>query len=62
MRLNLDKATIDNGSTERQGLTFTTLSRVKTLDGLCLQPTFSFERFVKMQRKPYIILRKNEEI
>lgn len=46
--LTLDKEIADIGSTEGQGLTFTALSRVKTLDGLCLQPTFSFEIFVKM--------------
>lgn len=32
--LTLEKATIDIGKTERQGLTFTTISRVKSIDDL----------------------------
>ena len=46
--LTLQKATIDIGRTERQGLTFTALSRVKNLDSLCLQPAFSFQRLLRM--------------
>lgn len=36
------QAMIDIGNNERWGLAFTTLSRVKTLDELCLQPIFPF--------------------
>ncbi|XP_059066490.1 uncharacterized protein LOC131857783 [Cryptomeria japonica] len=46
--LTLDKATIDIGNTEKQGLTFTTISRVKSIDGACIHPPFSFERYAKM--------------
>ena len=59
--LTLQKAMIDIGKIERQGLTFTTLSRVKGLNGLHLQPTFTFERLRKMHNHSYTILHKNEE-
>ncbi|XP_059076335.1 uncharacterized protein LOC131875721 [Cryptomeria japonica] len=59
--LTLQKATIDIGATERQGLTFTPISRVKTLDCLRIEPRFSFERYCKMQNNPYTIIRKQEE-
>ncbi|XP_057869620.2 uncharacterized protein LOC131076453 [Cryptomeria japonica] len=58
--LTLQKAPIDIGATERQGLTFTAISKVKTLDGLRIEPGFSFERYCKMQNNPYTIIRKQE--
>ncbi|XP_057834588.2 uncharacterized protein LOC131045086 [Cryptomeria japonica] len=59
--LTLQKATIDIGAIERQGLTFTAMSRVKTLDSLHIETGFSFERYCKMHNSPYTIIRKQEE-
>ncbi|XP_057815498.2 uncharacterized protein LOC131029117 [Cryptomeria japonica] len=59
--LTLDTATIDIGNTEKQGLTFTAISRVKTIDGIRIEPPFSFERFSKLQNNPYTTIRKKEE-
>lgn len=59
--LTLQKATIDIGKIDRQGLTFTAISRVKSLNDLRVQLPFSFERYSKMQTNPYTIIRKREE-
>ena len=59
--LTLERATIDIGKTERQGLTFTAISRVKSIQGLRIEPAFSFECFCKMKKNPYNIIRKKEE-
>ena len=59
--LTLQKATIDIGKTERQGLTFTSMSRVRTLNDLRIQPMFSYERYSKMQDNLQTISRKKEE-
>jgi ATP-dependent exoDNAse (exonuclease V) alpha subunit len=59
--LTLDMATIDIGKTERQGLTFTAVSRVKSIQCLRVEPAFSFERYSKMKKNPYNIIRKKEE-
>ncbi|XP_057857985.2 uncharacterized protein LOC131067076 [Cryptomeria japonica] len=59
--LTLDKATIDIGNTEKQGLTFTTISRVKSIDGICIHPPFSFERYAKMQKSAFTTIRKKEK-
>ena len=59
--LTLEKATIDIGKKERQGLTFIAISRVKSIDGLRIQPPFSFERYCKMQNNFYTLARKKEE-
>jgi ATP-dependent exoDNAse (exonuclease V) alpha subunit len=59
--LTLQKTTIDIGSTERQGLTFTVISRVKSLENLRIEPPFSFERYSRMKNNPYTIIRKKEE-
>ena len=59
--LTLDQATIDIGSRERQGLTFITIPRVKSIDGLHISPPFSFERYLKMKNSAYVTLRKKEE-
>jgi hypothetical protein len=37
----LDKCTINIGKQERQGMTFTTISRVKYLNGLRFEPPFN---------------------
>ena len=47
--LTLDRATIDIENREQQGLTFTAISRVKSLDGLRISPPFNFEHYVKMK-------------
>lgn len=59
--LTLENATIDIGKKERQGLTFTAVSKVKSIDGLRIHPPFSFERYCKMQNNVYIIAKKKEE-
>lgn len=59
--LTLPKETINIGKTERQGLTFTTISRVKSLKGLRIEPPFSFDQYSRMKNNPYIIIKKNEE-
>ncbi|XP_057861149.2 uncharacterized protein LOC131069656 [Cryptomeria japonica] len=59
--LTLDEATIDIGKAEKQGLTFTVLSRVKSLHDLRIEPPFSFERYSKLQSNAYTATRKKEE-
>ena len=59
--LTLEKATIDIGRTERQGLTFTAISRVKSLDGLRFQPPFPYDRYEKMAKCAGVSKRKEEE-
>lgn len=44
-RLTLDFATVDIGKTEKQGLTFITLSRVKAIEHLRMQPAFTYQRY-----------------
>ena len=41
--LTLERATINIGKQERQGMTFTAISRVKYLAGLQFQPPFSYD-------------------
>jgi len=48
--MTLPKATIDIGKIERQGLTFTAISRVPSLQDLWINPAFSFDRYSKMNR------------
>jgi hypothetical protein len=59
--LTLNKATIDIGRRERQGLTFTTILRVKNLNNLRIDPPFPFERYSKMKYNTYTTTRKKEE-
>ena len=59
--MTLQNATIDIGNIDRQGLTFTALSRVKSLLGLRISPAFSFSRYSLMQDNPYVQRRKQEE-
>ena len=59
--LTLEKATINIGNKERQGLTFTTISRVKGLDGLRIQPPFTYDRYEKMAKGAAVASRKKEE-
>ena len=59
--MTLQNATIDIGNIDRQGLTFSAISRVKYLLGLHIFPSFSFYRYSRMQDNPYVQLRKQEE-
>ena len=59
--LNLEKVTIDIGNTERQGLAFRRILRVKSIDGLSISPPFTFERYSKMSQSAYATIRKKEE-
>ena len=59
--MTLQKATIDIGNIDRQGLTFTTVSRVRQLTDLCIMPSFSFARYSRMKDSPSVQRRKQEE-
>ncbi|XP_059071530.1 uncharacterized protein LOC131867850 [Cryptomeria japonica] len=59
--LTLDQATVDIEKAEKQGLTFTALSRVKSLHDLRIDPPFTFERYSKLQSNAYTTIRKKEE-
>jgi ATP-dependent DNA helicase PIF1 len=59
--LTLSKATINIGKVEQQGLTFTAISRIKSLAGLRISPFFSFDRYAKMQDSTSVAMRKKEE-
>ncbi|XP_057847781.2 uncharacterized protein LOC131057655 [Cryptomeria japonica] len=59
--LTLQRATIDIGNTDRQGLTFTAISRVCDLTSLRIHPTFTFQRYSRIQHSPYVARRKQEE-
>ena len=56
--MTLQNETIDIGNLDRKGLTFTTISRVKSLSGLHISPAFSFSRYSWMQDNPYVQRRK----
>ena len=60
--LTLTRSTIDIGNTERQGLTFTTMSPTTTLQGMWIAPSFSFNHYAKMKYTSYVTLRKKEEV
>jgi hypothetical protein len=60
-RLTLERATIDIGNKEQKGLTFISISRVKSIDGLRISPPFSFECYAKMKNNAYVTIRKKEE-
>jgi ATP-dependent exoDNAse (exonuclease V) alpha subunit len=59
--LTLERETIDIGKKEQQGLNFTSISRLKSIDGLCISPPFSFEHYAKMKNSTYVTIRKKEE-
>eukprot|EP01018_Ginkgo_biloba_P029278 Gb_13702 [translate_table: standard] len=59
--LTLDRATVDIGNVERQGLTFTAISRVRDLNSLRITPPFSFEHYARMGDSPQVNIRKKEE-
>ena len=57
----MEKATINIGTKERQDLTFTTISRVKSLNGLRIKPPFSYDRYEKMEKGAGVAFIKEEE-
>jgi len=59
--MTLQKATIDIGNRDRQGLTFTAISRVRSLNDLCISPSFSYSRYAHMQDNAYVTCRQQEE-
>ena len=59
--MTLPKATIDISTMERQGLTFTALSRVPSLKDLHISPAFSYDHSKRMQDNPHVNVRKNAE-
>lgn len=59
--MTLPRATIDIGKIEHQGLTFTTISRVPSLQGLRIFPAFSFNDYNKMKDNKNFALKKNAE-
>ena len=59
--MTLEKTTINIGKTEQQGLTFTAISWVKSLDGLQFKPPFSYDRHDKMEKCAGVSNRKVEE-
>ena len=59
--MTLQNVTIDIGNIDRQGLTFTAISRVTSLSGLHISPAFSFSRYYRMQDNPFAQRRKQEE-
>ena len=60
--MNLQNVTIDIGNIDRQGFTFTTISRVTSLSSLRISPSFSFSKYSRMQDNPFVQRRKQEEI
>ena len=59
--LTLEQASVDIENKEQQGLTFTTISRVKSIDGLCIASPFSFLHYAKMKDSAYVTIRKKEK-
>ena len=59
--ITLDKAVINLGDTEFSvGLSYVALSRVKTLEGLLLKPTFNFSRLEKINKSKAMAGRRDE--
>ena len=59
--LTLEKATIDIGPTERIGLTFVAISRIKSLQGLRIMPPIPYDHYEKMKKSKQLEKRKAEE-
>ncbi len=58
----LDRATIDIETAEHQGMTFTTISRVKFSDELWICPPFSIQCYPKMKDCAFVtIINKEDE-
>ena len=50
----LDKETVDIDTKERQGLTFSAISRVPSLGDIQTNPTFPFSRIAQMHKNPFL--------
>ena len=59
--MTLQNETIDIGNFDREGITFTTISRDKSLSGLRISPSFWVSRYPRMKYNPYVQHRKKEE-
>ena len=59
--MTLQKETIDIENIDRQGPTFTAVSRVRQLTNLCIMSSFSFAHYARMKDSPSIQRRKQEE-
>ena len=59
--MTLQNETIDIENVDKQGLRFTAISRVKSLSGLHISPSFSFSRYFRMQDNPHVQRKKKEE-
>lgn len=59
--MTLDKATVDIGTRERQGLTFTAISRVRSLADIHINLAFPFSRIAQVHKNPYLKRRQQEE-
>jgi ATP-dependent DNA helicase PIF1 len=59
--LTLQRATIDIGPTERTGLTFVAISRVKSLQGIRIMPPFTCDKYEKMKARKQVARRKEEQ-
>lgn len=59
--LTLPRATIDISNIDRQGLTFTTISRILDLQSLRIHLAFAFQRCACMQHNPYVAHQKSKE-
>ena len=60
--MTLQNETIYIGNIDIQWLTFIAISRVKSLSGLRISPTFSFSRYSRMQDNPFVQCTKQEKI
>ena len=59
--LTLQRATIDIGPTERTGLTFVAISRIKSLQGIRIIPPFTYDKYEKMKAGKQVARRKEEQ-
>ena len=59
--MTLQNLTIGIGNIDRQGLTFTAISRVESLSGLRISPAFTFSRYSHIQDNPHVQRGKKEE-
>ena len=59
--ITLDRAIVDIGKNEFQvGLTYVAMSRVRTLDGWLIKPSFNIDRLININNSTSMIARRNE--